>query len=74
MQSILCTFVDNIHSNWIPLFLDDVYQLKFKEMGIYSALPLPVGATAGLLDGALNDWRIAKAGDRRWSRMLTRKQ
>lgn len=68
VQSILSTFADNIYSNWIPLFLFEVYQLKFKEMGIYSALPLLGGAIAGLVGGALNDWMIAKTGNRRWSR------
>lgn len=67
-QSILSTFADNIYSNWIPLFLFQVYALKFKEMGIYAALPLAGGALGGFLGGFLNDYFIAKTGNRRWAR------
>lgn len=68
IQSILSTFADNIYSNWIPLFLFQVYALKFKEMGIYAALPLAGGALGGFLGGFLNDFFIAKTGNRRWAR------
>lgn len=68
VQSILSTFADNIYSNWIPLFLFQVYALKFKEMGIYAALPLAGGALGGFLGGLLNDFFIAKTGNRRWAR------
>src|SRR4029453_6682089 len=51
-----------------PLFLWEVHQLKFAEMGIYSSLPLLGGAVAGVIGGALNDWCIARTGNRRWSR------
>ena len=68
LQSILSTFADNIYSNWIPLFLFQVYALKFKEMGIYAALPLAGGALGGFLGGFLNDFIIAKTGNRRWAR------
>jgi sugar phosphate permease len=69
VQSILSTFADNIYSNWIPLFVAEVYGLKYKEMGIYSALPLLGGAIAGLVGGILNDYAIARTGNRRWSRV-----
>jgi MFS family permease len=69
VQSILSTFADNIYSNWIPLFVAEVYALDFKKMGIYSALPLLGGAVAGLVGGILNDWAIARTGNRRWARV-----
>ncbi len=68
VQSILSTFADNIYSNWIPLFLFDVYQLKYKEMGITWALPLLGGALGGYAGGLLNDWLIRATGNLRWSR------
>jgi MFS family permease len=68
VQTILSTLADNIYSNWIPLFLWEVHQLKFGEMGIYSSLPLFGGAIAGIAGGTLNDWCIARTGNRRWSR------
>lgn len=68
VQNVLSTFADNIYSHWIPLFLFQVHHLKFKEMGVYSALPLLGGAIAGVVGGMLNDWLIARTGNRRWSR------
>lgn len=68
LQNVLSTFADNIYSNWIPLFLSQVHGLKFKEMGIYSALPLLGGAVAGVTGGMLNDYLIVRTGNRRWSR------
>lgn len=68
VQTILSTLADNIYSNWIPLFLWEVHHLKFEAMGIYSSLPLLGGAIAGTLGGLLNDWCIARTGNRRWSR------
>ncbi len=44
VQTILSTIADNMFSAWIPLFLSSVHGLRFKEMGIYSALPLLGGA------------------------------
>lgn len=69
VQSILSTFADNIYSNWIPLFVAEVYHLEFKKMGIYAALPLLGGAVAGLVGGMLNDYAISRTGNRRWSRV-----
>src|SRR3954447_19344086 len=68
LQTLLSTFADNIYSNWIPLFLSQVHHLEFKKMGIFAALPLLGGAIAGVLGGALNDYWIARTGNRRWSR------
>lgn len=68
VQSILSTIADNIYSAWIPLFLFEVHNLKFKEMGIYWSLPLLGGALAGLIGGVLNDRCIALTNNRRWSR------
>jgi MFS family permease len=70
VQSILSTAADNIYSNWIPKFLSDVHNLNYKEMGIYSALPLLGGAIGGACGGFLNDWLIRTMGSRRWARSL----
>ena len=68
--SAFSTFADNVYSGWIPLFLAQVHKLEFKEMGIYSALPLLGGACGGAFGGWLNDRSIAWSGSRRWSRSL----
>jgi sugar phosphate permease len=68
VQTILSTFADNIYSNWIPLFLWEVHQLKYEAMGFYSSLPLLGGAIAGFAGGALNDLAIKHTGSLRWSR------
>ena len=69
-QTILSTIADNIFSAWIPLFLFKVHDLKFKEMGIYSALPLLGGACGGACGGWLNDVMIRRLGDRRKARVV----
>lgn len=69
LQTALSTFADNIYSNWIPLFLAQVHHLEFKQMGIYAALPLLGGAIGGMMGGMLNDFLIARTGNRRWSRV-----
>ncbi len=68
LQSILSYMADAIYSLWIPKFLYDVHQMEFKQMGIYSALPLLGGACGGALGGFLNDRMIRLTGNRRWSR------
>ncbi len=70
VQTILSTLADNIYSAWIPLYLVEEHGLKFKEMGIYSALPLLGGALGGAAGGWLNDLFIRRTGSRRWSRSL----
>lgn len=70
IQTILSTFADNIFSNWMPLFLLTVHHLKHAEMGLYSALPLLGGALGGACGGVLNDWLIARTGNRRWARRI----
>ena len=69
-SSTFSSIADHIYSHWIPLFLVVEYQLKYKEMGIYSALPLLGGAAGGIVGGFLSDWLIRKTGSRRWVRSL----
>jgi sugar phosphate permease len=66
-QTILSTFADNIFSAWIPLFLFQVHKLEFREMGIYSSLPLLGGALGGITGGFLHD-KLATRLNRRWAR------
>lgn len=68
VQTILSTIADNIFSAWIPMFLFEVHDLKFKEMGFYSALPLLGGALGGAFGGWLNDYMVRRTGSLRWSR------
>jgi len=70
LASVLSTMADNIYSNWIPLFLYEVHGLNFKEMGIYSALPLIGGACGGAFGGMLNDRLLVRFENRRWVRSL----
>lgn len=70
LTSTLSTIADNIFSNWIPLFLYQAHHLNFKEMGIFSALPLIGGACGGAFGGYLNDRLIRGKLNRRWVRSL----
>ncbi|MFP6677758.1 MAG: MFS transporter, partial [Pirellulaceae bacterium] len=70
VQTILSTVADNIFSAWIPLFLWEVHDLRFKEMGFLSSLPLLGGALGGAAGGWLNDQMIRRTKNRRWSRRL----
>lgn len=67
VQSILSTIADNMYSNWIPLFLAQVYGFNTKQLWL-SALPLLGGAIGGVVGGWLNDHFIVRTGNRRWSR------
>jgi sugar phosphate permease len=69
-QTILSTIADNIFSAWIPYFLAIIHGLNFKEMGIYSALPLLGGACGGAIGGWLNEYMIRRLGDRRKARQV----
>jgi ACS family glucarate transporter-like MFS transporter len=69
LQTVLSTFADNIYSNWIPLFLMQVYQSSDTKGGLLSALPLFGGTLSGAAGGLLNDACIAWTGNRRWSRV-----
>jgi ACS family glucarate transporter-like MFS transporter/ACS family D-galactonate transporter-like MFS transporter len=68
VQSTLSTIADAIYVAWIPAFLVQVHHLDYKEMGIYSSLPLFGGACGGAVGGMLNDLLIRRTGNRRWSR------
>lgn len=68
LTSTLSTIADNIYASWIPLFLHETHHLEFKEMGLYSALPLLGGACGGAFGGYLNDRLMARGKDRRWVR------
>ena len=70
LQTILSNLADTIYSSWLPLFLFEVHGLQFREMGIYSALPLLGGAAGGAVGGWLNDALIRRTGNRRWSRRV----
>ena len=63
------TVADHIFSGWIPLFLKEGHQLEYKEMGIYSSLPLIGGAIGGVIGGFLNDAAVRKMS-RKWARRL----
>ena len=67
VQSILSTIADNMYSNWIPLFLAQVYGFQTKQLWL-SALPLLGGAIGGAIGGWLNDYFITRSGNRRWVR------
>ncbi|MEO2028882.1 MAG: MFS transporter [Fuerstiella sp.] len=68
LQTILSALADNIYSAWIPLFLFEVHDLEFRQMGMYSALPLLGGAIGGAVGGLLNDFLIRRTGNLKWSR------
>ncbi|MDG2129389.1 MAG: MFS transporter [Fuerstiella sp.] len=68
LQTILSALADNIYSAWIPLFLFEVHDLEFRQMGMYSSLPLLGGAIGGAIGGFLNDFLIRRTGNLKWSR------
>ena len=70
LQTILSTAADNLYSNWIPLFLAEVYLFGAEERGWMSALPLLGGAIGGALGGILNDVLMRRIGNRCWGRRI----
>ena len=70
VQTILSTAADNLYSNWIPLFLAEVYLFGAEERGWMSALPLLGGAIGGALGGILNDVLMRGIGNRCWGRRI----
>ena len=60
---------DLIFSGWIPTFLKEGHQLDYKEMGIYSSLPLIGGAIGGVIGGILNDAALRRVS-RKWARRI----
>ena len=70
VQTILSTAADNLYSNWIPLFLAEVYLFDEGQRGVMSALPLLGGAIGGAIGGALNDRLIRVTGNLAWGRRL----
>jgi MFS family permease len=70
LQTILSTAADNIYSNWIPLFLAEVYLFDETQRGTISALPLLGGAIGGAAGGFLNDLLIRRIGNRKWGRRI----
>jgi len=68
LQTTLSTAADNLYSNWIPLFLAEVYLFDKQQQGLMSALPLLGGALGGAAGGWLNDRLIRATGDLRWGR------
>ena len=68
IQQFTSAFADNIYTNWIPLFLLVVKGADMKSAGWMSALPLVGGAIGGMLGGTIQNWLIARGGNRRWAR------
>jgi MFS transporter, ACS family, glucarate transporter len=53
---------------WMPTYLMREQGLNAHDSGLYSALPLAVGAVACLSGGALSDWLVRRTGSLRWGR------
>lgn len=52
---------------WLPTYLMDEHGLTLERSGLYSAIPLLVGAAACVSGGAFSDWLVRRAG-LRWGR------
>ncbi len=52
---------------WLPTYLMDEHGLTLERSGIYSAIPLLVGAAACMSGGRFSDWLLRRAG-LRWGR------
>ena len=66
----MSTVADALYSSWLPYFLREVHGLEYKEMGIYSSLPLIGGALGGVLGGFVNDWAWRRRPGSRWVRAV----
>ena len=66
----MSTVADAFYSSWLPYFLREVHGLEYKEMGIYSSLPLIGGALGGVLGGFVNDWAWRRRPGSRWVRAV----
>jgi MFS family permease len=53
---------------WMPTYLVREQGLNAQQTGLYSALPLGVGAVACLCGGSLSDWLVRRTGSLRWGR------
>ena len=52
---------------WLPTYLMDEHGLTLERSGIYSAIPLLVGAAACMSGGRFSDWLLRRVG-LRWGR------
>lgn len=52
---------------WLPTYLMDEHGLTLERSGVYSAIPLFVGAIACVLGGSFSDWLVRRKG-LRWGR------
>ena len=66
----MSTVADAFYSSWLPYFLAEVHQLEYKQMGIYSSLPLIGGALGGVIGGFVNDWAWRRWPGSRWVRAV----
>lgn len=55
---------------WLPTYLVQEHGLSLAQSGLYSALPLGVGAVACLVGGTFSDWLVVKIQSVRWGRRL----
>ncbi|HYM13574.1 MAG TPA: MFS transporter, partial [Bryobacterales bacterium] len=53
---------------WLPTFLIREHGLSLERSGIYSSLPLAVGALGCLAGGALSDFLVRRTGNVKWAR------
>ena len=53
-----------------PRYLEDVYQLSFRDSELWTGLPFLVGAAGSVLGGRLSDLLVRRTGSLRWGRAL----
>ncbi len=54
---------------WLPTYLMDEHGLTLERSGLYSAIPLLVGAAACVSGGTFSDWLVRRTG-LRWGRRV----